>query len=52
MDHPAGWTTIGDAQSVVLENGTFKLANCCTKEQAILDATTLTWTNLLGTGKG
>jgi hypothetical protein len=26
---PAGWTTIGDAQSVVLNNGTYMLANCC-----------------------
>jgi hypothetical protein len=26
---PAGWTQIGDAQSVVLNNGTYMLADCC-----------------------
>ena len=42
--------TIGDAQSVVLANGKFMLANCCTKEGALLDSTTLTWTPT-GAGK-
>lgn len=44
--------TIGDAQSVVLANGTFMLANCCSdgKESALLDARTLTWTRT-GAGK-
>jgi hypothetical protein len=41
---PAGWFNIGDAQSVVLPDGTYMQANCCTKQQALLDATTLTWT--------
>ena len=41
---PPGWTTIGDGQSVVLPNGMFMLANCCTKDEALLDADTLTWT--------
>jgi hypothetical protein len=41
---PAGWTSIGDAQSVVLENGTYMQANCCTTETALLNAGTLTWT--------
>jgi hypothetical protein len=36
--------TIGDAQSVVLPNGVFMQADCCTKQQALLDAKTLTWT--------
>ncbi|MGB8542908.1 MAG: hypothetical protein WCD49_14860 [Candidatus Acidiferrales bacterium] len=40
--------TIGDAQSVILPNGTYMQADCCTKDQALLDATTLTWTR---TGK-
>src|SRR5207253_5100500 len=35
---------IGDAQSVVLFDGTFMLADCCTRDTALLDATTLTWT--------
>ena len=41
---PLGWTTIGDSQSVVLPNGTFMLANCCTEDEALLDAKTLDWT--------
>ena len=48
---PAGWTTIGDAQSVVLPNGTYMQANCCTKQAATLNPITLTWT-AVGTGKG
>ena len=47
---PGGWTTIGDAQGVVLSDGTFMVANCCTREQALLNAKTLTWTPT-GTGK-
>jgi hypothetical protein len=35
--------TIGDAQSVVLPNGVYMQADCCTKQQALLDAKTLTW---------
>jgi len=50
MGHPAVWTTIGDAESTTLANGTFMLANCCTKEAALLDAKTLAWT-AVGTGK-
>jgi hypothetical protein len=41
---PSGWSTIGDAQSVVLTDGRYMLANCCTKQQAILDLTTMGWT--------
>jgi len=48
--HPAGWRSIGDAQSVILANGTMMLANCCTTEDALLDPKTLTWT-AVGTGK-
>ncbi|MEP6769679.1 MAG: hypothetical protein ABJC61_13485 [Acidobacteriota bacterium] len=47
---PAGWRTIGDAQSVVLANGTFMLANCCTTESALFDAKKLTWSPT-GAGK-
>jgi hypothetical protein len=50
MNPPSGWSTIGDASSVVLANGTFMLANCCTKQQALLNASTLTWTST-GSGK-
>jgi hypothetical protein len=47
---PAGWTTIGDAQGVVLANGTFMLADCCSMQQALLNTSTLTWT-ATGAGK-
>jgi hypothetical protein len=36
--------TIGDAQSVVLANGTYMQANCCTTQAALLDGKTLAWT--------
>jgi len=29
---PTGWKTIGDAQSVILPNGTYMQADCCTKD--------------------
>ena len=41
INPPAGWGTIGDASGVVLTNGTFMLANCCTVQQALLNASTL-----------
>jgi hypothetical protein len=47
---PADWTTVGDASSVILGDGTYMQANCCTKESALLDAKTLKWTST-GTGK-
>jgi hypothetical protein len=50
VNPPAGWTSIGDASSVVLSNGTFMLADCCTSAQALLNPTTLTWTPT-GSGK-
>ncbi len=44
---PAGaaWSLIGDAQSVVLADGTFMLASCCANPAAtaLFNATTLTW---------
>jgi hypothetical protein len=51
MPGPSGWTTIGDAQSVVLPNGRFMLANCCNTDQAILTSfSPVTWT-ATGSGK-
>ena len=41
---------IGDSASVVLPNGTFMLASKLSRQQALLNAKTLTWT-LTGTGK-
>lgn len=50
LSHPSGWTYVGDAQSVILANGTMMVANCCTTQSALLNASTLTWT-ATGTGK-
>lgn len=48
---PSGWTTVGDAQSVVLPNGTYMQANCCTTQMALLTKySPVTWTPT-GTGK-
>src|SRR5262249_35845658 len=50
VNPPAGWSTIGDAQSVVLFNKTFMMANCCTREAALFNESSLTWTPT-GSGK-
>jgi centrosomal CEP192-like protein len=34
---PAGWTTIGDAESIVLPDGTYMQANCCTAQNDLFD---------------
>jgi hypothetical protein len=49
---PTGWTTIGDAQAIVLPNGHLMQANCCTKDEAILTLSggVATWA-ATGTGK-
>lgn len=47
---PSGWTTVGDAQSVILPKGVMMIANCCTSQEATLNAKTLAWTST-GTGK-
>jgi hypothetical protein len=46
---PTGWTTIGDAQSTLLDDGTYMLANCCNTDEATLNLKTMKWTP---TGKG
>lgn len=51
VNPPAGWTSIGDAQSTVLKNGVYTQANCCNTQQAYFNAKNLTWTNLVSTGK-
>jgi hypothetical protein len=58
---PGGWSNIGDAQGNVLANGTFMLSQACqnctssnpilTTNDALLNATGLTWTTLSGQGK-
>ncbi|HEV2425159.1 MAG TPA: hypothetical protein VGZ29_10070 [Terriglobia bacterium] len=40
---PAGWTSIGDAESVILPNGKYMQANCCTGQNAIFSAAN-SWT--------
>ncbi len=32
---PAGWSTIGDAESVTLANGKYMQSNCCTSQNAL-----------------
>jgi len=46
---PSGWSTIGDAESIILPNGSYMLANCCDSspaEQGIatISGTKVTWT--------
>ena len=36
LSAPSSWTSVGDAQSVVLPNGKMMLANCCTTQEAIM----------------
>lgn len=47
---PPGWCCISDAQSVVLANGRFMLANAYTTQEALLNARMLTWSPT-GSGK-
>jgi hypothetical protein len=48
---PPAWTTVGDAQAILLPNGKLMQANCCTKDEAILTSLKpVTWT-ATGTGK-
>jgi hypothetical protein len=41
---PPGWANIGDAQSVLLDDGTWMLANSTTSENALFHFRSLTWT--------
>jgi hypothetical protein len=45
---PSTFSQIGDGESVVLADGRFMLADCCTTAEAILDPTNLTWTPIGG----
>ena len=47
---PSAFTEIGDAQSIVLADGRFMMADCCTSQEAVLDPVHLTWTSI-GAGK-
>lgn len=48
---PAGWSSIGDAQNVVLPNLSFLLADCCSRSIAKLNPSTLTWSAVGTAGK-
>jgi hypothetical protein len=49
---PTGWNMIGDAQAILLANGTYTQADCCEGvNQAYFIPKTLKWTNLTNTGK-
>jgi hypothetical protein len=55
---PPSWNGIGDAQSAVLQDGTFMLGNCGSAlygclpmQQGLLNPSTLSWTIVSGTGK-
>lgn len=48
---PSGWSEIGDGQSVVLDNGTYMLGNCCYDYQALYNQGSSTWTQT-GPGNG
>ena len=49
---PTNWARIGDAQSVILPDGSYMLADCCTEQEAIagIKGTTVKWTTT-GSGK-
>jgi hypothetical protein len=48
---PAGWTSIGDAQGVILNNGTYMQSNCCSKQFAYFIPSMLKWTAFNTNGK-
>jgi hypothetical protein len=52
VNPPAGWGSIGDAQAILLADGTYTQADCCEGvNQAYFNPKKLTWTNLTNTGK-
>ncbi|HEX3653805.1 MAG TPA: hypothetical protein VHU18_13380 [Rhizomicrobium sp.] len=52
VNPPTGWSSIGDAQSVVLSDGTYLQANCCTADAATasISGNNVTW-NILSAAK-
>ena len=48
---PAGWSSIGDAQGVILNDGTYMQSNCCTTQFAYFNPKGSTWTAFNGNGK-
>ncbi|HLY05768.1 MAG TPA: hypothetical protein VKR31_08480 [Rhizomicrobium sp.] len=53
VNPPTGWSQIGDAESVILPDGTYMLASCCARTTgkyalASISGTTVTWTSYNG----
>ena len=52
VNPPPGWAAIGDAQAILLADGTYTQADCCEGvNQAYFNPKTLKWTLLVNTGK-
>ncbi len=52
VNPPAGFSQIGDAQAILLSDGTYMQASCCIGvDQAYFNPKTLGWTNIINTGK-
>ena len=52
VNPPPGWANIGDAQAILLDDGTYMQADCCNGvNQASFIPKTLKWTNITNTGK-
>jgi len=52
VNPPPGMTQIGDAQAIILSDGTYMQASCCVGvDQAYFNPKTLGWTNITNTGK-
>lgn len=49
---PSGWSSIGDAESVILPDGNYMLVDCCNTDEAIasISGTSVTWSST-GNGK-
>lgn len=49
---PSGWSSIGDAESAILPDGNYMLADCCSTDEAIasINGTSVTWSST-GSGK-
>jgi hypothetical protein len=47
---PSGWSTIGDAESAILPDGSYMLADCCTTNEAIasIAGSSVTWSSTGG----
>ena len=42
---PTGWARIGDAESIILPNGTYMQSDCCTAQNALFNGPN-SWTQL------